>query len=639
MPEVSAPPSADELFHQWEQFLDAGALATAVNVVNGHGQPVVPLQQRINACRAEAAMAAEFTLTAPGALRTAEPPPDLPDYTVLGPLGEGGMGVVYRVRDQLDREFALKLSRRGQLTAAGRDRFLEEARAMARLVHPHVAPIHSYGKHAGRPYFLMPVYPANLTSQLAEYQADAKKAVRLMAAVAEGVGHLHAHGFIHRDLKPHNILLTADGRPVVSDFGLVKDLAADDPETPPEPVVHPGTGETKRTGARRSRTEAGLAMGTRAYMAPDQAAGLVHRASPKWDVWALGVILHELVVGRRPPSSDAPEQLLDPAMPDNPPPSTLKPGLDPKLERIIQKCLARDESQRYPDARAVAADLRAGLINRPARWVTGLVASGLAGLILVVFAAIAWPAGRPKVSENRTAHLAAQRAKLQAGETVVLIPETGMPDWWQPVHGEHIKPYLDEKTKTFTIDTTRSAYVELFADPGIDRYRFEFEVRQFGSAPGAGQGGYVGRHSVPTGYPAAYMFLSFLAHEHSAVPRTGLAECRYHVLFVTADGQDSAQKVQYGDIPFPGVLGVSERPWRPAAVDVSPTEFVWWFDGKVVARTPARVVGRERAQLFALEDLAPDVEVQFDPRGGLGLYVENSSASFRHAKIVPHRDE
>src|SRR5262249_28666992 len=155
------------------------------------------------------------------------------------------------------------------------------------------APVDYYGEHNDTPYFLAPVYPASLKDRLAEYQADPVRAVRLMAGVADGVGFLHAKGYVHRDLKPGNVLLTADGEARVSDLGLAKSIG-DDPSASGHGPAPWASGDTKPTGARRAQTAVGMAVGTRAYMAPEQAAGLVHLANPRWDVFALGVMLHEL---------------------------------------------------------------------------------------------------------------------------------------------------------------------------------------------------------------------------------------------------------------------------------------------------------------------------------------------------------
>src|SRR5262249_7063719 len=127
-----------------------------------------------------------------------------------------------------------KLVRSDRLSAAASERFRAEGLAMSRLSHPHLVPIIHFDIFNERPYFLMKPYPASLKDRLADYQADPNAAVRLMAAVAEGVGHLHDCGYVHRDLKPGNVLLDDQGNPAVSDFGLVKSLAED--SIPGDPV-------------------------------------------------------------------------------------------------------------------------------------------------------------------------------------------------------------------------------------------------------------------------------------------------------------------------------------------------------------------------------------------------------------------
>ncbi|HKB02645.1 MAG TPA: serine/threonine-protein kinase, partial [Gemmataceae bacterium] len=321
MTDIATRPSVDELFQKWKQFLDAGQFTTATGVAAGHPDLIDPLQRRINDYLSARAADLDATLTAEPEPREPSGRSHIPaEYTVVRHLGHGGMGDVWQVRDELNREFALKVARADRLSEAGQARIMDEMRAMARLDHPHVARIHHYGRQDGIPYFLMPVYPASLKDRLAEYQADPAAAARLMAAVAEGVGHLHAAGLVHRDLKPGNVLLDASGRPAVSDLGLVKTIGDDSSANGP---VAPGSGgsETRPSGAKRSRTVAGTVLGTRSYMCPEQAAGLTHLANPRWDVWALGVILHQLLTGELPPSSEAPERLLNPNEPDNPVPS------------------------------------------------------------------------------------------------------------------------------------------------------------------------------------------------------------------------------------------------------------------------------------------------------------------------------
>ena len=202
MPSVLFPSSPNELFQRWKQILDGGTLETATFIAANDAALADPLQRLINAYLCERAAGVDDTLTAfAGDSREIETAPDVPGLTVLAPLGRGGMGVVFKVRDPLDREFALKLVRRESLSQSARERFLDEARAMARLNHPNLVRIHHYGLHGDRPYFLMPVYPSSLKDRFEEFQADPAAAIRLMAGVAAGVGHLHANGMIHRDLS------------------------------------------------------------------------------------------------------------------------------------------------------------------------------------------------------------------------------------------------------------------------------------------------------------------------------------------------------------------------------------------------------------------------------------------------------
>ncbi len=242
-------------------------------------------------------------------------------YRILGPAGEGGMGAVYRAHDpHLGRDVAVKLPH-----IAGRpdaallaQRFQREARAAARVWHPHVCPIYDVGEHEGRPFAVMPfIEGQSLASRLADGpRPSPREAVALLLQILDALEAIHSHGLIHRDLKPANILLDQAGRPLVADFGLAR----------PEDASR--------------LTADGAVMGTPAYMAPEQAAGQGDQIGPWTDVYSAGVVLHEMVTGRLPHGGEA----------DGAP-----SGLGPALRRA----LARDPSARYRRAADFARDLRA----------------------------------------------------------------------------------------------------------------------------------------------------------------------------------------------------------------------------------------------------------------------------------------
>jgi hypothetical protein len=277
-------------------------------------------------------------------------------YELLGLLGRGGMGEVYRARDpELHREVALKLIRGGDASETAVRRFRLEAETVAALDHPGLVPVYEAGEHDGCPYLVMKLLPGGtLADRVAALRADRPAAVRLLADVARAVHHAHQRGVLHRDLKPGNILLDADGRPLVADFGLAK-----------------------RLDGGPAMSVSGAVVGTPAYMAPEQAAGRKD-VSTAADVYALGAVLYELLVGRSPFHG---ESVLDTLrrVADEPPPRLrdADPTIDPGLELVCLRCLEKDPTKRYPTAAALADDLdrwRAGepLSVRPPS-LTGLV--------------------------------------------------------------------------------------------------------------------------------------------------------------------------------------------------------------------------------------------------------------------------
>jgi serine/threonine-protein kinase len=332
----------DERLLRWEELREQGVSASAEELCRDAPALAEPLRRAIaeleqlrpvlTTADAEAGDSTEIERAA------AERLPELPGYEVLAAVGQGGAGIVYRARDcALGREVALKMLRGGVLAGpTGRRRFHAEAQALARLDHPHVAPIYAAGEHQGKPYFTMKYLPGgSLARHLARFGADPRAAAALVEKVARAVHYLHGKNILHRDLKPLNILLDEHDEPCVSDFGLAKFLDAD-----------------------MGLTRTGAVMGTLPYMAPEQAEGRPEAVGPATDVWALGVILYELLTGRRPFATAGRMDLARLiATADPPAPRSVRPDLDPALEAIVRQCLEKAPARRYAAAGALADDL------------------------------------------------------------------------------------------------------------------------------------------------------------------------------------------------------------------------------------------------------------------------------------------
>jgi hypothetical protein len=307
------------------------------------------------------------TLTGPSP--GAEPPVGVPPraiagYELLDELGRGGMGVVFKaLQVSLGRMVALKMVLAGDFQRPeGRARFLAEAAAVARLQHPNVVQIFECGTHEDRPYFSMELCQGgSLAERLRSGPLLPREAAALLQAVAEGVQAAHDKSIIHRDLKPANILLASGGRespgeepspgslppltdfvPKITDFGLAKQ-------------------------ANKDATGSGTVFGTPSYMAPEQtvdARALDHRA----DVYALGAILYECLVGRPPFQAATLLDTLDQVRHREPiPVRQLQPRVPRDLETICLKCLQKEPQQRYATARELADDLGRFLQGEPIR--------------------------------------------------------------------------------------------------------------------------------------------------------------------------------------------------------------------------------------------------------------------------------
>jgi branched-chain amino acid transport system substrate-binding protein len=265
-------------------------------------------------------------------------------YHIIEQLGEGGMATVYKAYDsRLERDVAIKVIRIDQFAPAVLERVLKrferEAKALARLTHPNIVHVNDYGEHEGIPYLVMDYLPGGTLKQRLGMPMPWQEAVHLLLPIAEALDYAHDQNIIHRDVKPSNILLTQRSQPMLTDFGIAKILEGED--------------TTGLTGT-------GMGLGTPEYMAPEQWTG---QAGPLSDLYSLGVVLYELVTGRKPYTADTPAAImLKQANDPLPRPRQFAPDLPEAMEKVLFKALAKRPEDRYQSMNEFTAALEKVLI-------------------------------------------------------------------------------------------------------------------------------------------------------------------------------------------------------------------------------------------------------------------------------------
>jgi tetratricopeptide (TPR) repeat protein len=341
-------------------------------------------------------------------------------YEILGELGRGGMGVVYKAQQtRLGRLVALKMILSGShASSTDLERFRTEAKAIARLQHSHIVQIYEVGEHGGLPYFSLEFCGGgSLAHKMAGTPLVPQEAAALVEKLAHAMQAAHDRGVIHRDLKPANVLLAEDGTPKITDFGLAKKLD------------------------EAGQTHTGVVIGTPSYMAPEQAEGKSKQLGPACDVYALGALLYDCLTGRPPfRAATSLDTLLQVVGQEPVPPSQLNAKVPRDLETICLKCLHKEPGKRYDTALELAKDLRrfqqgepivarpVGSVERAVKWVrrrpgaAALYAALLVGL-MVVLAATLWYQAQQATATAEAAQRTATTAEGirlrldQAGQT------------------------------------------------------------------------------------------------------------------------------------------------------------------------------------------------------------------------------
>jgi serine/threonine-protein kinase len=554
-------------------------------------------------------------------------------------IGHGGMGVVIKARQlPFNRPVALKMMRDDCLDPAEVARFHREAQNMARLKHPNIVQVYAVGAIDGRPFFAMElVEGGSLARRIAGQIQPADQAARWVQTLAGAMHYAHGQGIIHRDLKPGNIVLTADGTPKITDFGLARRLEGD-----------------------ATLTHDGKVRGTVYYMSPEQARGDNTEIGPLSDVYALGVVLYELLAGR-PPFKGATnyDTLVLVRAQDPPPPRTFNPRVDPELEAVCLKCLEKKRTARYASAAQLADDLGRWLRGertkaRPRRWPARFRRSltrhpiWATVAILLGMAGLATPLVVQHFDPDRTLRDLVYQAS--EGQPVTFIFDKGPPVWFRWITTAAEAEVAEGSDGTFSVQAWKLGLLELLPDAQRDRYRFSVEVRHDGADTREGDVGvfclhrkYLISHGQSVHYFACLSLNEFRMPLHSDPYRVKLMIDRYSEQIVTPEPLWRLAVAQI-DIPHDPVTDPGR--WHKLTVEVTPTRIHAFWGVETADRTwTSKSVGPVSRDFLEASDRSftserpdhPLAEIQpaFTPRGALGLYVFQGRASFRRAMLEP----
>ncbi len=370
------------------------------------------------------------------------------NFTILERISGGGSGAVFKAKDRLGRIWAIKVLRDDRLSEDQCKRFFIEAQKMQALKHPHLLEIQDYRIFEGRPFLILPLCQESFFERILSGKLSIRSSVRLMMDATKGLSFLHEQGYVHRDIKPGNLLIDQNGKAIVADLGLLQQA---------EPTEH-NSSEGKST----------FVPGTIPYMKPEVLAGLETKANPTWDIHACGVTLYQMLSGRRPPICDSPVDYLHKSREEAIPPLSTELKKVPKsLDKIIARCCAKQGGY------ANAQQLHKALSSWYFRWYTRSV---IMFVMLLFFsgaavAAMLPPKPKPVIQPTLVEVLEKQ------GE-VTLIDDKGYAVYPPKIRmNKKALAQTDEELKAYSIDSVDFAFIELCDKLPEGAYTIEGDFR------------------------------------------------------------------------------------------------------------------------------------------------------------------
>jgi serine/threonine protein kinase len=614
-------------------------------------------------------------------------PVEIGDYRIIRKVGQGAMGVVYEAEQKtLRRRVALKVLPFGALSDERMvKRFEHEARAAAKLDHPHVVKVFDFGKAQGTHYLAMQFVdgrpmseaiherrtsgsnaaPAPVVNNDATTVTDAladsvvetvpvagastdrprgdmeyfKKVARWVRDAAAGLEHAAAKGVVHRDIKPGNLLVDRSDQVLVADFGLAKMIDCES-----------------------GFTATGDILGTLRYMSPEQAKGKKNEVDHRSDIYSLGATLYELLTLTPAIEGNDKVEILRKIETEEPVAlRKLDRSIPMDLETVVLKCMRKEAWKRYSTAQELVDDLdrflsggrvkakRRSRVGRGVRWVRRRPAMTVAAiaiafcLLIAGWLAVNWkqePVDAPSEKEPAFDEI---RTLLAQGQSVELIGPTGMPVRGYKMVGtrEHVKPYLYKPTGEMVLESAGPAHMILIDNPGIQSYRIEAEVSQMTANPSSMVGIFQGMQEIETADGPSLCFAALTTNKHTQADvgpqATGYATVAIY-RHLLANEQDRIAPI-VSQLPIdPGRLQQAEHasPSLKLAALVHP-ERTSWFLGARSLRAIARPLPNALRTPFEERLVKPLAGTRVDvaPTGGIGVMVSNSSARFRRVLITP----